>query len=84
MFFGFSGIQVLKVTYIPCLGKVFECLTNKVQSFLGFKNFWRFRVLVLSYRANSKREKRWKIANLFESKAILLQCALETVDYVFV
>ena len=32
-FLGLRGIQVLKVTYISCLGKVFESLTNKIQSF---------------------------------------------------
>ena len=68
------GIQILKVTYKSCLGKVFENLTKKIQSFPGFKNFGRFRVFVLSYRANSKTWKRRKIANLVESKAILLQC----------
>ena len=56
------------------LGKVFESLTNKIQSFQRIRNFRRFRVFVLSYRANSKSRKRREIANLVESKAILLQC----------
>ena len=53
--------------YISCLDKVLENLTNKIQSFERFKNFRHFWVFVLSYRANSKRRKRWKIPNLVES-----------------
>ena len=54
MILGLCGIQVLKVTYMSCLSKVFETLTHKIHSFRGFKNFRRFRVFVLSYRDNSK------------------------------
>ena len=32
-FLGLCGIQVLKVTYMSCLGKVFESLANKIESF---------------------------------------------------
>ena len=70
----FCGIQILKVTYFSYLGKVFESLTNKSQNFRGFKKTRRFRVFVLRYRANSKSRKWRKIANLIESKAVLLRC----------
>ena len=43
-----------KVTYMSCLGKVFE-------RFQRFKNFRHFRVFALIYRANSKRWKRREI-----------------------
>ena len=33
IFLGLCGTQILKVTYMSCLGKVFESLTNKIQSF---------------------------------------------------
>ena len=36
------------------LGKVFESLKKKIQCFRRSKNFWCFRVLVLSYRASLK------------------------------
>ena len=73
-FLGLCGIKVLKVTYMLCLGKVFESLTNKIQSFQRFKNFRHFRVFVLCYRANSKSRKQRKTVNFAEPKAILLQC----------
>ena len=60
VFWGLCGIQILKGNYLSYLGKDFESLTNKIQSFQRFKNFQRFRVFVLSYRANSKRQKRRK------------------------
>ena len=53
-FFGLCGIQTLKIVYMSYLGKVFEILTNKIQSFKRFKNFRRFQVFILSYGANSK------------------------------
>ena len=43
------------------LGKVFENLGKKNQSFERFKNFWRFWVLTPSCRANSERRKQQKI-----------------------
>ena len=82
-FLFFCGIQILKVTYFSYLGNVFESLTNKSQNFWGFKKTRRFRVFVLRYRANSKSRKRRKIANLIESKAVLMRCVFETVEYVF-
>ena len=45
MFLGLCGIQILRVTYMPYLGKLFVSLTNKIQSFQRFKNFRRFRVI---------------------------------------
>ena len=36
------GIQILKVTYMSYLGKVFENLTNKVQLFSKTQNFTVF------------------------------------------
>ena len=57
-FFWISGIQILKIPYMLYLGKVFEKLTDKNQR---FKTFRRFRVFVLSYRANSKTHERRKI-----------------------
>ena len=47
----------LDMVYGLYLGKVVESLTNKIQSFQIFINFWRFQVFALSYRANSKRRK---------------------------
>ena len=66
---------------LSCLDKVLESLTNKIQSFERFKNFRHFWVFVLSYRANSKRRKRWKITNLVK----LFYCSVffKSVDYVF-
>ena len=61
VFLGLSGIQLLKVTYMPYLGKVFASLRNKIQSFQRFQHFHCFRVFVLSYRTKAKRRKRWKI-----------------------
>ena len=43
------------------LGKVFENLGKKNQSFERFKDFWRFWVLTPSCRANSERRKQRKI-----------------------
>ena len=48
------------------LGKVFDSLTNKFQSFQKIKNIQRFRVFILSYRANSKE---WKQRKIFISVA---------------
>ena len=61
VFLSLCGVQILKVSYMSYLGQVFEGLTNKIQSFQRFKNFWRFRVFVLGYRAKTKRRKRQKI-----------------------
>ena len=61
VFFWISGIQILKIPYMLYLGKVFEKLTDKNQNFQRFKTFRRFRVFVLSYRANSKTHERRKI-----------------------
>ena len=58
---GLCGIQILKVTYTSYLGKVFESLTNKIQSFQRFKNFWRFWVFALSSRVSSEIQKLRKI-----------------------
>ena len=59
-FFGVSnfkrGIQILKVTYMSYLGKVFENLTNKVQFFQRLRNVQLFQVFVLR-----------KISNLVQS-----------------
>ena len=66
VFWGLCGIRILKVTYTSYLGKVFESLTNKIQSFQRFENFWRFQVFILSYRATTKRRKRRKISNLIK------------------
>ena len=68
-FWGLLGIQILKVTYMSYhggiilkfsiispwsyLGKVFETMTNKIQSFHGFKNFRRFRGVCSSDTASS-------------------------------
>ena len=41
-------------TYLSYLGKDFESLTNKIQFFLGFRNFRRFRVFVLCYEPIQK------------------------------
>ena len=57
----FCEIQILKVTYMSDLSKVFASLSNKFQSFQRFEIFWCFRIFVLSYTANSKRRKRRKI-----------------------
>ena len=43
------------------LGKAFDSLTNKFQSFQKIKNIQRFRVFILSYRANAKEWKQRKI-----------------------
>ena len=45
-------IQILKVTYMSYLGKVFENLTNKVQFFQKLKNFQFFQVFVLRKLSN--------------------------------
>ena len=52
------GIHILKVTYMSYIGKVFESLTNKIQSFQRFKNFQCFRVFILS-----SIEPKWKDGN---------------------
>ena len=54
---GLRAIQILRITYLSYLGKVFETLTDKIQSFQWFKNSRRFRVF------NSKRWKWREIAN---------------------
>ena len=59
VFFGLCGTQILKITYMSYLGKVFDSLTKKIQTFQRSKNFRRFRVFVLGYRANLKRRK-WR------------------------
>ena len=41
-FLSLCEIQLLKVTYMSCLGKAFESLTNKTQSFQRFKIFLAF------------------------------------------
>ena len=41
-------------TYLSYLGKDFESLTNKIQIFLRFRNFWRYRVFVLCYEPIQK------------------------------
>ena len=46
VFLRLYGIQILKVTYLSYLGKDFESLTNKIQSFQRFENFRRFRVFI--------------------------------------
>ena len=51
---GLRGIQIPKATYMSYLGKVFESLRNKTQSFQRLKNFRHFRVFILSYRAKRK------------------------------
>ena len=38
------------------LGKVFESLKKKIQCFRRSKNFWCFRVFVLSYRAKQQKQ----------------------------
>ena len=63
-FLGLCWIEISQVTYMSCLGKVFERLTNKIQSFWGFKNLQRFWVFVLNYRANSKSRKQRKIQKI--------------------
>ena len=60
-FGGLREIQILKVTYVSYLDKVFENLTNKVQLFQRFKTFQFFWVFVLR-----------EICYLIRSKAILL------------
>ena len=36
-FLGLCGIQILKVTYRSCFGKVFESLVNQIQIFEDLK-----------------------------------------------
>ena len=38
------------------IGKVFESLTNKIQSFQRFKNFRRFQVFILSYIESIRKD----------------------------
>ena len=56
---GLHEIQIVKVNvcHIPYLGKVFENLTSKVQSFQRLKNLWCFRVFVLSLEPIQKDRK---------------------------
>ena len=54
-FCGLCWIQILKVTYMSNLSKVFSSLSNKFQSFQRLEILRRFRIFVLSYRANLKR-----------------------------
>ena len=71
---------------LNCLGKVFESFTNKIQrlqSLQRSKNFRRFRVSVLSNRAKWKRQKRRKIANLFELWTILYEFLLWDCELYF-
>ena len=56
-YLGLTGVQTVKIT----LHIESENLEKKIQFFQRFKNVRRFRVLVLSYRANFKRQKRQKI-----------------------
>lgn len=53
--------------------RIFESSTNKIRSFRRFKDFRCFQSLVLSYRANSKRQKRWKISSMVEYWFVLLE-----------
>ena len=61
VFLGLCGIEILKVSFMSCLGKAFESLTNKIQSFQRLKYSRVFRVFVLSYRAKTKSRKRRRI-----------------------
>ena len=62
-FLGLRGIQVLKVTYISCLGKVFESLTNKIQisGVSGF-SFWAIEPIWKAGN-NGKFKKPYSVAN---------------------
>ena len=82
-FFGLCGIQILKVTYISSLGKVFKSLTKKIHRFQRFKNFQRFRVFVLSYRPNSKDGNDGKLSICLNSVLIYISLSFKTDNYVF-
>ena len=55
IFFSFSGIQILKVSYMSYLGTICESLTNKIQTFQTIKNFRWFRVFILSQIKKTER-----------------------------
>ena len=55
-FLGLSGIRIFKVSYMSCLGKIFESLTNKIQRFQNLKNVQRFQVFVLVIEPKRKDE----------------------------
>ena len=73
----------LKVTYISCLGKVFERLTNKIQSFCGFENFLHFQVSVLSFRAKRKDGNDGKLPIWLNVQLFYCSVFFETIGYVF-
>ena len=58
---GLYGIQILRVSYMSDLGKLFDSSRNKIKGFEKFKNFQCFRVFVLSYRSNQKRLKQQRL-----------------------
>ena len=47
---GSCGIPTLEIIYMTYLGKDFDSLAKKAQSFQKIKNFRRFWLFVLSYR----------------------------------
>ena len=71
-FLGLSGIQILKVTYMSCLGKVCERLTNKIQIFEDLK------ISIISFSAIEPIRKAGN-----DGKLLIFSVFFETVDYVF-
>ena len=58
--------QSLGIIYLGYQSRIFGSSTKKIRSFRRFKNFRCFQILVPSYRANSKRQKRRKITSMVE------------------
>ena len=71
-FLGLSGIQILKVTYMSCLGKIFERLTNKIHIFEDLK------ISVISFSAIEPIRKAGN-----DGKLLIFGAFFQTVDYVF-
>ena len=61
VYLGLIGVQIVKIFVLKYVGRVFQNLEKKIQGSQIIKNFWRFRVFVLRYIANSKRRKRREI-----------------------
>ena len=82
-FFGLCGIQTLIVSYMSYLDKVFESLTNKIQSFRRFKNVWRFRFSFGAIEPIRKDGNDGKLPIWLNPKLFYSSVFFETVDYVF-
>ena len=81
VFWGLCRIQTLKITYMSYLDKVFESLTEKIQSFQRLKNFRRFRVFVLIYKAIRKEENNGKFPIWLNFELFYGSFFLETVMF---